>query len=1182
MRVHLHWEPFGKTVSAEIQRVVDGIIAETYKSKNEENKEETAEDSPVHLYAVDSDGIDPDELQKILTDEGRLSGLETRSGYFLLFSESLSLDSWDQPDLVTPSDAGSAAAGGKENRLKQNAFVLRILRRYRLGRWVPIPNRGHHEDPYAHLRARLRKLPGNLKPLAHFETLRQDVKAIQKLALKEIGASDGSVFGQMRARISSVPGFLTVLRAVHQLGRRPHREAEAEVKTATGWEIAGPVEFRRATEKLVSALSPVPKPEQLQEIVDVQMRMRCYEILRDLGEWLAFGAARWLEDARNENNGPLKVLIVDEAFAVPENFGPDEARLTTEVREHLTDRLHNIMEAFQEAAPAESFTGSGGLGTPSPITFDHLVGPNVWKKFEALLKGDAATVQIHRLSREEPAPWDGDPHPIEYLLSYAIVLVEVEFRNYYAGPRIVRLLSETLDRLVPPRADSGMAGPKRPSIMVLSQSANFTHVQQCLNLGADAWVRKERIYELPMRAVQARITRSRTEPRGQKSNFRILYALPAETIAEMSSFSRLGLITGHDEEQRAWLRDLPKTDLHTHIGTCIDLRTVEALAANTVGHLLHRRSKKAQLPEDVRLLVDRVVATVSLAGVLEKAAKNAKAEVPPWQPLSWAVDLVLPPEPKEKGRDDKDRKEKNENVYARIIRRLQTATRHVNRYEVTALLVAALAAASREKYGHEALGAWNYIAQLAAWAEKLGSRDDVPWLDEAFSRIAFLLESISNDLFDIERGHEKRVFPDRVLRDRAGRVEGRVRLALHELRESGTRVKKNPGATLEGYGTNGELPPRGGLEEWPDWFLKKKVEAEAELSTTAGYSGPKLQDLVTIAEKPKAEEQTLLDYLRGTELLGADHLQYPENLLLAARSVSGQMSRENVWYCELRCETVGYTEAGMGAINATDLLCLALDVATAHQAVIGNEPCWTRFNVLLGAKRHKPKEKFQKLVALVEYYLQQPAGAPADDALNAPEWWMPCRVVGFDLSGDEGVDLPETGELIRPLFLHSAPITIHAGEAASAESIWRAVYDLRARRIGHGLRLRENTRLLNYCVDEGICMELCPISNQYTNAFYAPTSRADYDSDWREYYPLRYYLERGLDVCINTDNRQLHRKGMLTDDYERAAQLTGGLTRWEVLKIVKAGFKHAFLLKREVQILLHAVESRVYDLLEKT
>jgi adenosine deaminase len=66
-------------------------------------------------------------------------------------------------------------------------------------------------------------------------------------------------------------------------------------------------------------------------------------------------------------------------------------------------------------------------------------------------------------------------------------------------------------------------------------------------------------------------------------------------------------------------------------------------------------------------------------------------------------------------------------------------------------------------------------------------------------------------------------------------------------------------------------------------------------------------------------------------------------------------------------------------------------------------------------------------------------------------------------------------------------------------------------------------------------------------------------------------------VSINTDNRPLHAEGSLTDDYLGAARLVGGLTRWEILRIVKAGFKHAFLPKREIEVLLRAVEGEVYE-----
>jgi adenosine deaminase len=213
---------------------------------------------------------------------------------------------------------------------------------------------------------------------------------------------------------------------------------------------------------------------------------------------------------------------------------------------------------------------------------------------------------------------------------------------------------------------------------------------------------------------------------------------------------------------------------------------------------------------------------------------------------------------------------------------------------------------------------------------------------------------------------------------------------------------------------------------------------------------------------------------------------------------------------------------------------------------------------------------------LLSYYLQR--GEAISHPLPTSAWWKPCRVVGFDLSGDESREISGFRSRIETLFTFCAPITIHAGEAATAESVWQAVYRLGARRIGHGLRLRENKRLLNYCVTEGICMEMCPLSNKFTNGFADVSTRQDYHGQQREYYPLRYYLDLGLDVCINTDNRQLHGGRSLTEDYMCAARMVGGLTKWEILKIVKAGFKHAFLPKNDIEALLEEVENEVYQL----
>jgi adenosine deaminase len=195
-----------------------------------------------------------------------------------------------------------------------------------------------------------------------------------------------------------------------------------------------------------------------------------------------------------------------------------------------------------------------------------------------------------------------------------------------------------------------------------------------------------------------------------------------------------------------------------------------------------------------------------------------------------------------------------------------------------------------------------------------------------------------------------------------------------------------------------------------------------------------------------------------------------------------------------------------------------------------------------------------------------------------PAWWQPTRVIGFDMSGNEHSNLDDLSELLGQLKDISAKITIHAGEAASAKSIWAAVHQWSARRIGHGLKLREEDSLLRYCVDEGICMEMCPISNFYTNYF--EQVEVDYSASNAYHYPLRHYFENGLPVCINTDNRSLHPEGLdsLTADYLMAARLSGGLTKWEMLGLVKAGFRHSFLSKTEIAIFLDAVEDRVFTL----
>jgi hypothetical protein len=53
---------------------------------------------------------------------------------------------------------------------------------------------------------------------------------------------------------------------------------------------------------------------------------------------------------------------------------------------------------------------------------------------------------------------------------------------------------------------------------------------------------------------------------------------------------------------------------------------------------------------------------------------------------------------------------------------------------------------------------------------------------------------------------------------------------------------------------------------------------------------------------------------------------------------------------------------------------------------------------------------------------------------------------------------------------------------------------------------------------------------------------------------------------------------VLSVEFLKAAELCGGLTKWEVLEVAKAGFKNAFLAKDDIALLLRHVEYEVYKI----
>jgi adenosine deaminase len=118
------------------------------------------------------------------------------------------------------------------------------------------------------------------------------------------------------------------------------------------------------------------------------------------------------------------------------------------------------------------------------------------------------------------------------------------------------------------------------------------------------------------------------------------------------------------------------------------------------------------------------------------------------------------------------------------------------------------------------------------------------------------------------------------------------------------------------------------------------------------------------------------------------------------------------------------------------------------------------------------------------------------------------HLVAIDLAGDEA-NFP--GELFVD-HIHKAVsagwgITVHAGESAGPESIWQAVQDLGAARIGHGVTAIQDLGLMNFLAEREIGVECNLTSNLQTSTV------TDYAS-----HPIREFLERGILATINTDD----------------------------------------------------------------
>ncbi|MCX4385473.1 adenosine deaminase [Micromonospora peucetia] len=230
-----------------------------------------------------------------------------------------------------------------------------------------------------------------------------------------------------------------------------------------------------------------------------------------------------------------------------------------------------------------------------------------------------------------------------------------------------------------------------------------------------------------------------------------------------------------------------------------------------------------------------------------------------------------------------------------------------------------------------------------------------------------------------------------------------------------------------------------------------------------------------------------------------DLIRDQEDVWLLTHEVARELARQQVRYAELTVTPYSHVRRGIPA----PALCEAIEDARKRaETDFGIELRWC-FDI--------PGEA--GLVA-------------AEETLRISLEEHPEGLISFGLGGPEiGVPRPQ----FKPYFdraraagLHSVP---HAGETTGPETVWDALRDLGAERIGHGISAVRDPELLAHLAEHRIGLEVCPTSNVRTRAV-----------STIEEHPLRQLVEAGLLVTINSDDPPMFGT-TLNDEYAVAARL---------------------------------------------
>ena len=351
-----------------------------------------------------------------------------------------------------------------------------------------------------------------------------------------------------------------------------------------------------------------------------------------------------------------------------------------------------------------------------------------------------------------------------------------------------------------------------------------------------------------------------------------------------------------------------------------------------------------------------------------------------------------------------------------------------------------------------------------------------------------------------------------------------------------------------------------------------RISTLIELARETGIELPSYTEQGLRETVFKEQYRDLDEYLTGFAYTNAV-MKTREQLERISYEVAVDNQREGVRYVEVRFAPQLHASEEMDIIESiravNDGLLRAKNEFNARDEVRdGTEPPF-HFGIIACAMRFFTpgfSDWYKRFFRMHHYTGRERVFALAslelESAVARARWEEGLLVVGIDLAGSEaGWPALNHLEAFRNAQKHFLKKTVHAGEAYGPESIYQAITELYAERIGHGLTLLDtdsvqsqdisNPReyidaLAGYIADRRITVEVCLTSNQQTNPAFRDLSN----------HPFGKMMDRKLSLTICTDNRTIS-DTTVTKELQKAVDAFN-LSTDDLKNIIVYGFKRSF------------------------